>query len=501
VNLALSDHASVDAPIIAHGQSGTGKSVALARIVAQVREKKTAAVLYSVGRVPQLQEVSEFCEAAERAGAEATLIVCDANRDVDAYRDLRMGLRSRGRRVVVLGSRYRIADSMARGSRWSIEAPTELSPNERQALADLVVNHVGERPDSGVLGVEHILGFFYRFLPPSRQRIGAGLSAEVIATENLIRVRGRQTRPTTADTQLAQKLIEAGFAGSFRSLFDDKQNDALDRSDAASRVIDFVMVAGSLNCPVPVNLLLRAVTEAVPGVDLVLIGELFGALDLFRWKWADSEQSELLVSPRLTLEAELICRRRLGSPEAESERLIELIKSIRSAGIDSEHERRFLFNLLHQMGDDGPRGNRFRSAYVDVARALTELRRGHGVLNAGLMLQESAFRRIAIRENVVNDNDRLSILEEARDAVQVALDQIANGTITSAKRTRQNLQVERASLYGFLANDRARRNAPAEEIWSSYEAARTAIRKAVSVTDTYFPLDVGLSVCRTELLR
>jgi len=95
----------------------------------------------------------------------------------------------------------------------------------------------------------------------------------------------------------------------------------------------------------------------------------------------------------------------------------------------------------------------------------------------------------------------LSILEEARDAVQVALDQIANGTITSAKRTRQNLQVERASLYGFLANDRARRNAPAEEIWSSYEAARTAIRKAVSVTDTYFPLDVGLSVCRTELLR
>ena len=170
MNAALADHASVDAPIVVHGQSGTGKSVALARVAAQVREKKTAAVLYSIGRVPQAQEVSTFCEAAEHSGAEATLIVCDANRDVEAYRDLLMSLRSRGRQVVVLGSRYRIADSFARGSRWSIEAPTELSTNERQKLADLLARYVAERPDPEVLLNAHILGFLYRFLPPELGR-------------------------------------------------------------------------------------------------------------------------------------------------------------------------------------------------------------------------------------------------------------------------------------------------------------------------------------------
>ena len=101
---ALEDHASVDLPIVIQGQSGTGKSVALARVISKVRENKLAAVLYSLNRVPQSHEITEFCELAEISSHLATLIVCDANRDIDSYRDLLMSLRSQGRRVVVLGS-------------------------------------------------------------------------------------------------------------------------------------------------------------------------------------------------------------------------------------------------------------------------------------------------------------------------------------------------------------------------------------------------------------
>jgi len=108
------------------------------------------------------------------------------------------------------------------------------------------------------------------------------------------------------------------------------------------------------------------------------------------------------------------------------------------------------------------------------------------------MLQESAFRRIAVRAETINENDQLPLLEEARESVQAALDGIANGSIRAAKGTLQNLMVERASLYGFLANNRIRQSATSAEIWSSYEAAREAIKQAVSITDTYFPLDVGL---------
>ena len=492
VSAALDDHANFNAPIIVHGQSGTGKSVALARVVAQVRKTKKAAVLYAIGRVPQPQEISSFCESAEKAGAEATLIVCDANRDVDPYRDLLMGMRSRGRRVVVLGSRYRMADSASQQIRFGTEAPSELSATEQKGLAELLARFLPEQPNPEVFADFHVLAFLYRFLPLSRARIATGLGAEARAVEQELRVRGRQVQPSLPDTQLAQALRAAGFAGGYRPLFDEPQIDALESDDAPGRIIDLVMVAGSLNCHVPVNLLLRAVTEGLPQVDIALIAKMFRDLDLFRWKWADEEQSELLVLPRLGLEAELICRRRLGSPEKEAERLVELISAVRGVGIDAYHERGFLLDLLQQIGNDGPRGPRYRKAYVQIARTLTELRKRFAVIYASLMLQESAFRRAAVRDGVVDDSDCFSLLEEARNAVQAALDGIANGTITAARWTRQNLQVERASLYGFLAFDHARREASPQEIWSSYEAARVAIREAVSVTDNYYPLDVGL---------
>ena len=492
VNKALADHASIDAPIIVHGQSGTGKSVALARVVARVRKSKTAAVLYAIGRVPQPEQISNFCEDAEKAGTEATLIVCDANRDVDPYRDLLMSLRSRGRRVVVLGSRYRMADSVDRQTRFDIEAPRELSSNERKELVDLLVSSFPERPNPDAFADSHILAFLYRFLPLSRGHIAAGLGIEARAAEQELRVRGSQVRRPFPDTQFAQKLIDAGLVDDYSPLFDGPQIDALESDDAPGRIIDLVMVAGSLNCHIPVNLLLRAVTENLPGTDIAMIAKMFEGLDLFRWKWADEEQSEPLVLPRLMLEAELICKRRLGSPEKEAERLVELIGAVRGAGIDTKHEQWFLLNLLQQIGDDGPRGPRYRQAYVQIARTLTELRQRFGVIQASLMLQESVFRRAAVRSSVVDDSDRFPLLEEARDAVQAALDGIANGTIFAARRTRQNLQVERASLYGFLAYDRATRQASPTDIWSSYQAARAAIRQAVNVTDNYYPLDIGL---------
>ena len=107
INTALTDHSKLDSPIIVEGQSGTGKSIALARIVTKIREAKSAAVLYAIGRIPQSHDVDDFCQAVERSTDKITLIVCDANGDVDNYDELLSGLRSRGRRTVVVGSQYR----------------------------------------------------------------------------------------------------------------------------------------------------------------------------------------------------------------------------------------------------------------------------------------------------------------------------------------------------------------------------------------------------------
>ena len=491
VSDAIADHSKLDTPLIVEGQSGTGKSIALARVVAKVRSDIGTPVLYGNGRIPQPEEISRFCENAERAGAQATLIVCDANRSVDGYDELLSGLRSRGRRVVVLGSQYRTGDNGLSQGYTRIEAPSALSGDEADRLAVLLKDFV-EGEQTRKFDDHNFLAYLYRCLPASRPRIGSGLGAEARATELQLRGRGRRTQAVLPISQLHQQLIEKGVISEYQPIFNDRQIEALENeASPASRIIDLVMVSGSLDCPVPVSLLLRSVNDYERQMDSGFISELFGDLDLFRWESRDSQGAEWLVLPRLALEARLICNRRLGSSHREAVCLTELISLIRG-GIDNEHELRFLLSLLQQIGREGPQGPRYKHAYVDFAKKLTEVRRKYNVIDASLMLQESAFRRGAVRENEVQDGEHFQLLDEARDAVQTALDEIAKGSLPASRRTRQNLLGERAAIYGFLTSDAMQRSDQSVDLWSTYQAAKVAVKHAVSSADNYYPHDVGL---------
>ncbi len=489
---AIEDHASLDAPIILHGQSATGKSIALARTVARVRDAKTAAVLYSNNRVPQPSEIAEFCHGAENAGAKATLIVCDTNQDVRPYRDLLHGLRSRGHRIVVLGSRYRFIDGEDKHLKTTIEAPTTLSSVERRDLSALLKKFANEEVAPQHLADHHILSFMYRALPLTRYRIGSGLSAEASRTEMMVREQqARFGTPHQPETLMAKRLLEAGADDAFDLLFNAEQRKAMVSDDLSGRIIDLVMAAGSLGCSIPLNLLLRLTTEGHSRLPLADIPEVFGGLDLFRWEWADNEHNELLIGPRLALEAELICRRRLGGAEKEADCIIDLIGAIRSGGVDRDHERSFLSNALRLIGPNGPRGNRFRFAYVRIAKTLTDLRTRFRIVDA--VLQESTFRRYAVREGAVgHDHTTMALLTEARDAIQTTINDIATGSVSVSRRMRRFLKVELATLYGFIVRHQAEAGDPAEKIWSSYRAAKSSVRQAASATDSYFPMDVGL---------
>ena len=129
-----------------------------------------------------------------------------------------------------------------------------------------------------------------------------------------------------------------------------------------------------------------------------------------------------------------------------------------------------------------------------MARALTDLRRRTAINDPSLLLQEAVVRRSAIREGVVQESERLSVLDEAREAVQAGLDQLAGQTGRGARHAKANLAVERAAIFGFLATYRAKQHASQEEVWSAYLAARTAARSAVSASGTYHPLDISLWV-------
>ncbi len=493
VNAALLRRTRIDSPIIVHGQSGTGKSIALVRLAIKVRQAKKAAVLLASDRLPQAREISRFCEDAEKAGAEATLIVCDANEAIEPYRNLLLSLRSRGRRVVVLGSRYRFTDRVERNLRFHIEAPAKLSTQEQNQLISLLKRFFPAQSEPVELKGDHILACLYRALPSSRPRLSIGLGNEAIASEQEMRKRGSQIQIEQPLTQLAEQLIKAGLIDNYRPLFDDRQIEVLESEDAAGRIVDFVMVTGRLYCPVPVNLLVRAATSSFHSIDLPLITELISDFDLFRWEPANEEGSEFLLRPRLALEAQLICERRLGGPAKEAERLKELIQSVNSYEFDSSYpERDFLLKLLQQIKDTGPLGTRYKNSYVGIASALTDVRESKKLVDPRLVLQESVFRRLAVRHETVEDDQKLHLLEEARDAVQAAIDEFEREGTSRNSRIRSRLYVERAAVYSFLANDRDRNSLEVSEVWPAYLAARTAIRKAVNISDNYYPLDIGL---------
>ncbi|WP_329757093.1 hypothetical protein [Stenotrophomonas maltophilia] len=491
----------VDSFLILHGQSGTGKSIALARLAVELRTQLKVPVLFCWGRVPLASELDDFCGAAEEAGALGTVVLCDGNHSPSRYVDLTVGLKSKGRRVVVVGSSYRIEDEDKLKSQNYIHAPETLSPAEIEALSKLLVRYGhGEIASDAVdASGAYFLPLLYRYLTASRGRLAGGVTGEARAAEGVIRIRAQSVpRSRSQNTLLAEKLIQAGIVTQPQSIFED--DAGREESGAAARLIDYVMVAGRLDCAIPVNLLLRSLRKVSnENFDIFQIAYLFQELDLFRWRAGDPEGNSYLIQPRLQIEAELICRKRLADKDRELSCLIELLSSVRWSSVDQESEIQFALDLLHKLHRDGPRGKAYQAGYLKVARTLTTLRLEHHVIDARLMLQESAFRREALfasdkpdPHQPISDEDRDVILNEAREVVEYALAEVANGNLRAGRRARRNFLVERASIYGFLAVGLAKRKAAEQDVWGYYQAARTAVHQAISGSTAFHPIDVGL---------
>ncbi|MCS4309590.1 hypothetical protein M2404_003967 [Rheinheimera pacifica] len=491
VKEGVENHSKLKEPVVLHGQSATGKSISLARLIPIIKEDHKAAILYTNTRLPLASEISEFCELAERNGASATLLICDCNVSAHRYRDLLATIRSRGRRVIVVGSSYRVNDGV-KLPREFVEANSELLPSEQTKLVDLICKFVGASHKIKVGSDRNVLATLYRVLPSTKFKISSGLGNEARYTEQELRNRSRNTDQQNL-SPIAQQLIALGLATNdsvtlenrLANLFDDRDN-------ITARLVDLVMAAGQLNCSIPLNLLISALNLA-DGGNALNIANLFRGIDLFRWKSSDAGSEDILVAPRLTLEAEILCRRRLLTSDAEAKQLLFLIKAVRSPLEYEESGRRFLVDLLHKLGPDGPLKARYSANYVDIGRALTALRLDNGILDPRLMLQESTLRRSAIREEKVSLGEVPAILEEAREAVQSAIDFLDKKPNRVATRTRAHLIVERAAIFAFLAVNESKKVGNTETaVWSAYMSARTASQMAIGVTEAYNPLDVAL---------
>lgn len=494
IDTQLARRSELDRVVLLHGQSGTGKTLACARLVTRLRARRLP-VLFAVGRVPLATDVDAFGLLAENSGAPATVVVCDANAGPGLYMKLAEALASRGRRTLVVGTSYRLEDA-GRLPIELVEAHAEADTDERNEVVELVKKHVPTtdvalktlREEDGA----SVFALLYRVLAYGRERLVSGVTGEARANEDVVRKRTRARRSPIA-TQLAQALVTAGRHSGELPMFDG-EIDALFGHDAPGRLIDLIMVVGRLGLFVPLSLVMRTLRAQATNLEFSEIAAIFHELDLFRWKH-DEEGSELLIGPRLQLEAEVIAKRRLGGWHREVQCILDLVENVRPFGVDGGTERRFLFDLLYQVDRRGPRGDELAGGYLSIAEALTKLRVSHGFDDVSLILKESGFRRDYLYVHMnepPSSAERDRILNDARIAVDDAIRRADLGEVKLSPRGRRDLFVERAALYGYLAVGHAMHGAKPDEVWADYQAARAASRKAISLAPDYHPYDVGL---------
>ena len=482
-----------DDVVVLHGQSGTGKSIALARLTRKIRRELRLPVVVATKRIPNHSDIEAFCLESERLGAAATVLICDSSQAPQRYGDLASALRSRGRRLLIVGTCYRIKTGTTGGWNRFVEAPADVTPAELSAFNELQTEFQLQ-PRYETSTTDSVFAMLYRRLPAARGRLAAGVASEARATEGLVRERAREVpQPLASLSPLAEQLIELGIASRESRIFKEDEKLAALGMDESGRLIDYVMAAGRLNCAVPVNLIFRVLGQT-GGMHHDQIFYLIADLDLFRWE-EDEEGSDSTVSPRIQLEADLLCRRRL-SIDQEIERLLDLIGGVRP-GLDRRAEHLFLLDLLFKLDRKGPRGEAYRSGYLRFADALKELRERRKIFHADLVLRECVFRRRAVFRSQIDfdaertDGDRLAILDEARNTIEKTLRQIDDERIRVSVRTKQSLFAERSAIYGYLAVQRAKSGA-AEGFWPDYLAARTASEKAIGLGRYAYPIDIAL---------
>ena len=495
VNDKLEKFGQVDSDevVILHGQSGTGKSIALARLARRIRRELYLPVVIATNRIPNPADLEAFCLEAERLGANATVLICDSSQPPQHYDDLASALRSMGRRLLIVGTCYRMEAQRGESNRL-VEAPARVSQGELSAFKKLLNTFDYPATDYYERKTDSIFAMLYRRLPASRERLAAGVSTEARATESVVRERAKYVpRPSIGLPSLAQALVDVGLASPTSPLFKQDEKLATLGLDEAGRLVDYVMVAGRLNCAVPVNVIFRLLGQA-GGLNLDQITYLLADLDLFRWI-DDEEGADFLISPRIQLEAELICRRRL-TPDQEIERLLDLIGNVRFGLDQRSAERSFLLNLLFTIRN-GPRKEAYRSGYLQFADALKQLREHNKMSDPDLVLPECVFRRRAVFQSQHRSDagktteERLTILDAARDTIEKTLSQIDDGPITVSIKTKQSLVAERSAIYGYLAIERAR-SSGGEDFWSDYLAARTVSEKAIGLGRNAHPIDIAL---------
>ena len=483
--------AFADRPIIVHGQTGTGKTVALGHLAYTIAKSGQYPVIFIERKTqrPIDSDIDECCRWLEDHGAHATLVVWDGMAPQSDYYELQGYLASRGRKAVVVGSSYNLRIS---GDNL-IEVPDQLSVNEASQFADFLESmgitiSASHRSELESRDPSYLVAL-YRHLAPSRPQIATGvvLELEQLEEELLDAVNGFSS-PDAPLTSLAAALLSAGVIDRSRLEQGRRLLDTRVSSEKVAELVDIVTVPGRFGLNIPIELLARTWDKA----DFVDLSQTLRSFDLLH-SYEDSA-GRVVVGPRHPLEARLIVQARVGSVQQEVSIINRIIKAIRPRawGADESDEIDFVIELLRSIGPNGNEQLRFLPFLKNLAEAISEVRESRNIRSPRLMLQEGNF----LREWVSNQSQQGSrpeeaalVLEKAQSVLEEALEMLEDNQ--RQWRLRTFIATELASTYGSATLDSISTNETNETVRRSFDQVLTAVHAARAMDFSSFnPVDV-----------
>ena len=364
---ALAEGSQKPDPIVVGGQSGSGKTVALAHLAFQARQKGWPVIHLPARQTPvHFARVNEVCENLERLAAPSTLLVWDAQHARGEYVRLARFLANRGRNVLVVGSAY-----LSRTEGADVTFMNVLGPEDEVAFAAHLRGIERGLTDFGVRVVDrNFFTLLYRRLPPSRRNLEAGLRKEWGRVLLLLQARAEEqaTDHPPLDEECVKEVWQAVEADDprWRELWTQTSIPAdphqrLEGAAARAHMARLILVPGRYGVGVPVDLAVRA-AKAV-GVDgfEVLRNDAFYDSAVFFWE--EDARGNSILRVRSELEAGIICDSDFVQWDHEVRYLRDLVTVVR-VGIwdESNAEVEFLTRLFDQIEPDAdPHGYRFRN--------------------------------------------------------------------------------------------------------------------------------------------
>lgn len=413
VDNTLRRSAILSKPIILHGQTGTGKTIALGKLAIDLANHKTNnkfnnyAVLFIERKPdkPNFSDIEAYCNWTENCGAKATIIIWDGMLDIESYERLNSYLVNKGKNALVIGSSYTQPKRILN----SILAPSQLTSNEVERFTKYLENiepallkYVSQIRFTN----DSFLSTLYRILPETRSVLRVGLQKETnYATQSLLNAYDSWDEEfdspigyaLNAAFQKAKEDVSKIFELTKDNRVESKTYEELDN------LIGLITVPGRFGLIVPMELIGRVVKRNIYGKYL----EVLKNIDLFRV--IEDESGRIWVGARNSLEARLIVQAKFGGVRSEVDFIAQLLKDFKiSDWVESGSEMEFIIELLRAIGPNGNEAEYFTPYFGEIANILTEYRVKRGVRQPRIMFQEAIF----LRETAKNRNGNTLTPEE-----------------------------------------------------------------------------------------